>query len=169
MSEHEQSTDAVSEVETGAFTISYRVHVNADVEHLWQLAVNPHRHHELDGSGTLSQKVTGPEELRTDDTFHIWMRRAGIRYTLPMRVVTADPHREIAWQHPSKHVWHWQFEPADDGGTWVTETFDYRAVSTIVLRLWKLMDVYRGNARDIRATLAQLQDRFASAEDLTRG
>src|SRR5699024_7859506 len=122
MSEHEQSTDHVTEVDTESFTISYRVHINADVDQLWQLGVNPHRHHELDGSGTLSPKVTGPEELRTDDTFHIWMRRAGIPYTLTMRVLVADPQREIAWQHPSKHVWHWQFEPSDDGGTWVTET-----------------------------------------------
>lgn len=154
------STDRVHEVDTGPFTISYRVHVNTTVEQLWPLAVNPHRHHELDGSDTLSKKVTGPEVLKTDDTFNIWMRRAGIPYTLKMRVLIADPHRQIAWQHPSKHVWHWVFEPADDGGTWVTETFDYRQASPLTIRMWKLGDVFSRNASDIRATLQRLQDRY---------
>lgn len=161
MSEHKHSTDPVAEVDTGPFTISYRVHVNATVDQLWPLAVNPHRHHELDGSDTLSNKVSGPEELRTGDTFNIWMRRLGIPYTLKMRVLVADPAHEIAWQHPSKHVWHWVFEPADDGGTWVTETFDYRQASPFTLRMWKLGDVFNRNAGDIRATLHRLHDRYA--------
>ena len=161
MSEHEYSTDRVREVDSGSFTISYRVRVNTTVDQLWPMAVNPHRHHELDGSGSLSKKVRGPEVLTEGDTFNIWMRRLGIPYTLKMRVLIADPQHEIAWQHPSKHVWHWVFEPADDGGTWVTETFDYRQASPLTIRLWKLGDIFNQNASDIRSTLQQLQDRYA--------
>lgn len=155
------STDDVHEVDTASFTISYRVRVQASVDQLWPMAVNPHRHHELDGSDSLSSKVSGPEVLTEGDTFNIWMRRLGIPYTLKMRVLIADPHHEIAWQHPAKHVWHWVFEPADAGGTWVTETFDYRAVSPLTLRLWKAAGIFDRNASDIRSTLQRLQDRYA--------
>src|SRR5699024_11669550 len=93
--------------------------------------LNPHRHHELDGGGTLSAQVTGPERLAEGDTFNIWMRQFGLPYTLKMRVLTADHEREIAWQHPGKHIWRWAFDPADTGGTWVTETFDYTQVKQI--------------------------------------
>lgn len=161
MREHEYSTDEVREVDTGSFTISYRAHVNAPVEQLWSLAVNPYRHHELDGSDSLSSNVRGPEILTEGDTFNIWMRRLGVPYTVKMHVLISEPHHQIAWQHPSKHVWHWVFEPADDGGTWVTETFDYRQVSPLMLRLWKKVGIFDQNARDIRATLQQLQDRYA--------
>ena len=161
MSEHKHSTDHVHEVDTGSFTISYRVHVNTTANQLWPLAVNPHRHYELDGSDTLSNKVSGPEVLTVGDTFNIWMRRFGVPYTLKMQVLIADPEHEIAWQHPSKHVWHWVFEPADNGGTWVTETFDYRQASPLTIRLWKLADIFNQNASDIRSTLQRLQDRYA--------
>lgn len=161
MAQHTQYPQHVNEIDTGPFTISYRVRVNASVDQLWPLVVNPHRHHELDGSDTLSKKVTGPEVLETGDTFNIWMRRAGIPYTLKMRVLIADPHHEIAWQHPSKHVWHWVFEPADEGGSWVTETFDYRQASPLTIRMWKLGGIFDRNASDIRATLQQLQDHYA--------
>jgi len=155
------STDDVQEVDTGSFTISYRVHVAAPVETLWAIVVNPHRHHELDGGKSLSQKVTGPQELALGDAFHIWMRQSGVPYTLPMLVVTAQPLQHIAWQHPAKHVWRWSFEVADDGGTWVAETFDYQQVPPWMLRLWKLVDVYGRNAANIRTTLHRLQERYA--------
>src|SRR5699024_1604303 len=90
MSERMYSTDHVHEVDTGSFTISYQVRVGADTDQLWLLAANPHRHHELDGSGSLSTNVTGPEQLSEGDTFNIWMRRFGLPYTLKMTVVTAE-------------------------------------------------------------------------------
>ena len=161
MSEHKYSTDRVHEVYTGPFTISYRVRVNATVDELWPLVANPHRHYELDGSNTLSAKVTGPEVLNTGDTFNIWMRRFGLPYTLPMRVLIAQPHRQIAWQHPAQHVWRWEFEPDDGGGTWVTETFDYRQVAPLIIRVWARFGIYSSNARDIRATLQRLHNRYA--------
>ena len=160
MSEHTHSTEEVHEVDTGSFTISYRVRVGAEPFQLWEFAANPHRHHELDGSGSLSSNVTGPEYLTEGDTFNIWMRRAGIPYTIKMRVVTADPEREIAWQHPGGHIWRWAFQPAEGQGTWVTETFDYTQVKPIVIRGFNWMGIFRQNARDIQTTLQRLQDRF---------
>ena len=163
MAQHTQYPQHVNEIDTGPFTISYRVHVNASVDQLWPLVVNPHRHHELDGSGSLSAQVSGPEVLTEGDTFNIWMRQFGVPYTIKMRVLTADPHHEIAWQHPAKHVWAWAFEAAGDGGTWVTETFDYRQVSPLMLRVWKAMGMFNHNAHNIRATLQGLQTHYAKA------
>lgn len=160
MTEHKNSSDDVTEVDTGPFTISYRVWVNAEPADLWQLASNPHRHHELDGGGNLSARVTGPEQLAEGDTFNIWMRQYGVRYTLKMRVVSADPEREIAWQHPGKHIWRWAFTPADTGGTWVTETFDYTQVAPIMIRGFNWLGIFHNNAKNIRASLRNLQQRF---------
>lgn len=155
------SIDDVAEVDTGPFTISFRARIAADAERLWDLVSNPHRHHELDGGGSLSAKVTGPARLVEGDKFNIWMRRAGLPYTLTMRVVTSEPEREIAWQHPAGNIWRWVFEPADDGGTWVTETFDYTMVKPLVIRGLNVADFFNENARNIRASLEQLQQRFS--------
>lgn len=160
MSEHTHSTDDVHEVDTGSFTISYRARVGAEPFQLWELAANPHRHHELDGGGSLTTKVSGPEYLTEGDTFNIWMWRYGVPYTLKMRVLTADPEREISWLHPGRHVWRWAFQPAREGGTWVTETFDYTRVKPIVIRGYNLMGVFHQNARNMRASLQQLQERY---------
>lgn len=155
------STDDVTEVDTGSFTISYRVWVDAAAAELWLLASNPHRHHELDGGGTLSAHVTGPERLTEGDTFNIWMRQFGLPYTLKMRVLTANQQREVAWQHPGKHIWRWAFKPADNGGTWVTETFDYTQVKPIMIRGFNWSGVFNNNAKNMRASLKQLQQRFS--------
>lgn len=160
MTEHRNASDDVTEVDTGSFTISYRVWVNAEPADLWQLASNPHRHHELDGGGTLSASVTGPEQLVEGDTFNIWMRQFGLPYTLKMRVVTAEPQREIAWQHPGKHIWGWAFAPADAGGTWVTETFDYTQVAPIMIRGFNRLGIFHNNAKNMQASLRELQQRF---------
>lgn len=161
MSEHTQSTKNVHEINTGPFTISYRVWVDAEAAELWQLASNPHRHHELDGGGTLSARVTGPERLAVGDTFNIWMRQFGLPYTLKMRVLTADHEREIAWQHPGKHIWRWAFDPADTGGTWVTETFDYTQVKPLMIRGFDWLGIFQNNANNMQASLKQLQQRFS--------
>lgn len=160
MSERMYSTDHVHEVDTGSFTISYRVRVGAETDQLWLLAANPHRHHELDGGGSLSANVTGPEQLTQGDTFNIWMRRFGLPYTLKMTVVTSEREREIAWQHPGGHIWRWTFEPADDGGTWVTETFDYTQVKPLMIRAYNWLGIFPDNAKNMRASLQQLQDRY---------
>ena len=161
MSEQKYSSNDVAEVDTGSFTISYRVWVNADAAELWQLASNPHRHHELDGGGTLSARVTGPERLAEGDTFNIWMRQFGLPYTLKMRVLTAYHEREIAWQHPGKHIWRWAFDPADTGGMWVTETFDYTQVKPFMIRGFNWLGIFQNNAKNMRASLRQLQKRFS--------
>jgi len=160
MSEHRHSTDDVHEVDTGSFTISYRVRVGAEPFQLWELIANPHRHHELDGGDNLSDNVSGPEYLSEGDTFNIWMRRFGMRYTLPMRVITADPEREIAWRHPTGSIWRWSFQPVDGPGTWVTETFDYTKVKPIIIRGFTLIDLFEQNALNMRQTLQRLQDRY---------
>src|SRR5690625_7667056 len=133
MSERMYSTDHVHEVDTGSFTISYQVRVGADTDQLWLVAANPHRHHELDGSGSLSTNVTGPEQLSEGDTFNFWMRRFGLPCALKVTVVTAEREREIAWQSLGGHMRHWTFEPADDGGTWVIGRFVYIKVKQLVI------------------------------------
>src|SRR5699024_8880895 len=108
---------SVSEVNTWPFTISFRTKVAASANELWQLAANPHRHHELDDGETLSARVTGPEQLAEGDTFHIWMRQLGIHYTLTMRIVKSKEYQAIAGKHYAGHTSGWNFETAYDDGT----------------------------------------------------
>lgn len=155
------SNDVVTEVSTGPFTISYRTHLAVGSDEVWQLVSNPHNHHQLNGDGSLTARVTGPTLLQPGNTFHIWMRKFGIPYTLPMRVVTADPQTGVSWQHPAGHIWGWSWVATDDGGCLVTETFDYTQVKPLLLRLWKPAGVFHANAKNMVDTLTQLNQRFS--------
>ena len=84
--------------------------------------------------------------------------KLGLPYAVRNEVVEFEPDRLIAWRHPGKHVWRWQLEPVD-GGTKVTETFDYRP--SPAKRFLELMRFPERNARGIESTLAGLQSRFA--------
>ena len=58
------SQPQVSPVDIGSHKVARRVTVNAPAAELFALAANPHRHHELDGSGTVrDSSVKGPEKL----------------------------------------------------------------------------------------------------------
>lgn len=155
---------SIDEVNTGAFTISFRTRIAADAQILWRMAANPHRHHELDGSSTLSTKVTGPEVLDAGDTFNIWMSKFGIPYTFTMATIESIPAQQVAWQHPAGHIWRWSFAPVDDNAdeTWVTETFDYTRVKPLLIRLWRTAGIFETNAAHMRTALAGLQERFAT-------
>src|SRR5699024_10634803 len=130
-------------------------------QELWQLAANPHRHHELDGCETLLASVTRPVRLAQGDTFHIWIYQLVIPFTFTMRVIYTIEHQAIAWNHPAGPTCGWHFEAADDAGTWVTETFDYSKVKPLMLRAWNWAGVFPKNADSMRASLEKLQQRYA--------
>ena len=106
--------------------------VAAPASVVFDLLVDPSRHRDIDGSGTLRDAVEGSRRLARGDTFGMNMR-AGVPYTMVNEVVELEPDRRIAWQaRPvqtwAQHViggriWRYELEPVA-GGTLVRETWD---------------------------------------------
>jgi uncharacterized protein YndB with AHSA1/START domain len=137
--------------------VSASATVAAPPEALFALLADPHRHHELDGSGTVRRAVSGPRRLRLGDRFGMRMR-IGLPYRVTNRVVEFTPDRRIAWCHFARAIWRYELDPVE-GGTRVTETFDWSG-SPFARGIERLGWPAR-NARSIAATLSRLQDQFA--------
>ncbi len=91
---------------------------------IFDVLVNPFLHSEIDGSGTLRGKVSGPDQLSLGDTFRIKMKTWNIPYRITNTVVEYERNTLIAWAHLGKHRWRYQLSDGPDG-TVVTETFDW--------------------------------------------
>lgn len=137
-------------------TVTSSVVVAAPPAEVFALLANPHRHHEFDGSGTVRAAVSGPQRLALGDRFGMRMRN-GLPYRVTNRVVEFEDERLIGWCHPARAVWRYELEPVD-GGTRVTETFDFRR--SPLARPIELAGMHRANARSIRDTLRRLQQIF---------
>jgi uncharacterized protein YndB with AHSA1/START domain len=139
-----------------ARTVSASAVVAAPPEEVFALLANPHRHHEFDGSGTLTGAVSGPQRLQLGDRFGMRMKR-GMSYRTSNRVVEFEADRRIGWCHAARAIWRYELQPVA-GGTRVTETFDYSASPLRVVL--GLSGAPRSNARAISATLRRLQEIF---------
>ena len=138
-------------------SVSRSVVVAAPPAEVFALLADPRRHAEIDGSGTVKGVVSGPERLGPGARFGMRMR-LGIPYVISNEVVEFAPDRLIAWRHLGHHVWRYELEEVD-GGTRVTETFDWAPSRTP--RVLELLGVPARNARSIDATLERLAARFA--------
>ena len=139
-------------VDAGPDQISRRVEVGAPAATLFAILADPHRHGEIDGSGSVGDAVAGPSSLSEGDRFTVSMSMFGLPYKITSRVTALEPDRLIEWQHPAGHRWRWSFEPIDADRTEVTETFDYRGTGIKGKVLDKIGFVDR-NDRGIAATL----------------
>ena len=61
--------------------------IPAERNEIFDVLVNPFLHSEIDGSGTLRGKVSGPDQLSLDDTFRIKMKTWNIPYRITNTVV----------------------------------------------------------------------------------
>ncbi|GAA1174684.1 SRPBCC family protein [Nesterenkonia xinjiangensis] len=147
-------------VDRGTHVIARRIRVEASAEELYTIIANPHRHHELDGSGTVRTSAIGPRELRLGDRFRVDMRKYSIPYALTMVTTAAEPHRVVEWRHPGGHRWRWELQP-EDAATVVTESYDYTGQPAPMRRLLELVGAHRDNGKGIAASLQRVHDRFA--------
>ena len=146
-------------VDVGGRQVAYTVTVDAPAEELWALLANPHRHHEIDGSGTVKQRVTGPHRLTAGDRFRVAMRKYGLPYTMALTCTASDEGRLVEWAHPGGHRWRWEFEPVDATRTQVTEIFDYSWARPVVGTVFERLRLDRENAHGIQASLTRLAAR----------
>jgi hypothetical protein len=59
----------VTIVDRGPQQVSRRVDVAAPAAELWEIAADPRRHHELDGSGTVQGNLKVPSEVVVGSKF----------------------------------------------------------------------------------------------------
>ena len=149
-------------------TISARTTVDAPPSTVFAIIADPHQHSRIDGSGSVGAVVEGPARITgKGDTFGVQMKMFGLPYRIHNRVVEFEEDRRIAWRHFGAHRWRYELEPTDDGGTTVTETFDY----TRYTKPWKLFLTLTGfparNRRGIEQTLVRLKD--AAEADAAQG
>jgi hypothetical protein len=153
-------TNPVTTVDTGARRVSRRVTVSAPAAEVFALIADPHRHPEVDGSGTVRPApVTGPDRLRLGDKFSVGMKQYGVPYRITSKVTAFEDGRLIEWQHPLGHRWRWELDETSPGTTQVTETFDYSTSKAPWLMEWT--GQRNVNGVGISKTLEALSDRFA--------
>ena len=127
------STSTLKTEHAGPHTVSRSVQVAAPVADLFALIADPHRHSELDGSGTVRDvKPETVERLTLGSKFGMSMK-FGIKYSMVSEVVEFEKDRRIAWQSrpPSSlgakfgggRIWRYELEPVE-GGTRVRESWD---------------------------------------------
>jgi hypothetical protein len=150
---------SVSAVEAGERKISRRVTVHAPAPEIFALVADPHRHPELDGSGTIRHApVTGPRQLSAGATFTVAMKQYGVPYKITSTVTAFEQDRLVEWQHPMGHRWRWEFAELEPGSTEITETFDYSTARAP--RILELLGQPAKNVAGITKTLQALASRF---------
>ena len=124
---------------------------------VFAIVADPRQHPRIDGSGSVRAVLTGPERLEKGATFGVAMRLFGLPYTIRNRVVEYEENRRIAWRHFGAHRWRYELVPTPDGGTRVTETFDYTRYDPFWAAGLRAVGFPERNRRGITETLARLK------------
>ncbi|MGA9870139.1 MAG: SRPBCC family protein [Rhodococcus sp. (in: high G+C Gram-positive bacteria)] len=149
-------------IDRGARVVARQADIAAPATELFALVANPHRHGELDGSGTVKDTVSGPDRLTPGAKFSVGMKQYGVPYRITSTVtefVDGDGVKVIEWRHPLGHSWRWEFEETQPGLTTVTEAFRYDTAKAP-----KLLEVFKmpqQNAKGIGATLEALARKYS--------
>jgi uncharacterized protein YndB with AHSA1/START domain len=96
--------------------------INAPAQAIFDVLADPTKHSIIDGSGTLVGAKSNPPRLFLGAKFGMQM---SFHATMRNKVVEFEEGKQIGWRHIGQHVWRYELEPVE-GGTKVTETFDWR-------------------------------------------
>jgi uncharacterized protein YndB with AHSA1/START domain len=103
--------------------------IPAERQRIFDVLADPRMHPVIDGSGTVREaQGEVPERLAYGSTFGMSMKM-GAPYKIANTVVEFDDGRRLAWRHFHGHRWRYELEDVD-GGTKVTETFDWSTAKT---------------------------------------
>ena len=178
MSHSNGTNTAITKITDTPRVVSYRTVVPASASDIYALLADPHRHHELDGSGMVKAEVIGPHKLSANEKFRTSMQwpfneRFKMPYSRTNQVLEAEENTRIAWTNSGGHIWRWELRELGDDeakalgmsgtATEVTESFDYR--TSPFARFYELTKVTAKNAKGIKASLRRLQQLFADADN----
>jgi hypothetical protein len=85
------TTPTLKTEDAGSRAVSRSVQLAAPVADVFAIIVDPHRHPELDGSGTVRDvDVKGPHRLNAGDKFTVGMTQYGLPYKITSRVTAVE-------------------------------------------------------------------------------
>ncbi len=102
--------------------------IEAPAEAVFELIADPARQPSWDGNDNLGSAEPGQRVRAVGDVFTMTLTKGMVREN---HVVEFEEARRIAWRPaepgaaPFGHLWRWELEPRDDGGTMVTHTYDW--------------------------------------------
>jgi len=143
--------------------VSVERFVAAPPEAIFELLVDPDRHHDIDGSGTVVGAKQGSQRLRLGSRFGMSMR-VKMSYSMVSTVIEFDEPRVIAWQTRGPgnlgggRVWRYELQPVEDG-TLVRESWDISRES--VLSKWMVKGLGERTRENMAATLERIAAHFA--------
>lgn len=133
--------------------------VAAEPQAIFDLLADPSKHSLIDGSGSVRGSTSDlPDRLELGAKFSMSMK-LGVPYKMTNEVVEFEEPTLIAWRHMGGHIWRYRLR-AVDGGTEVTEEFDWRP--SRAKTLLKVTGTPKKNAASIDATLDRLAAQFAT-------
>ena len=115
--------------------------IDATPEAIFTVLTDPTKHPIIDGSGYLESAKDNPDRLTLGAKFSMNMKM-GVHYTTKNVVSVFEENRAIAWHHFAQFVWRYDLEPVE-GGTRVTESFDFSKPWGLFLNLTKMPEANR--------------------------
>jgi hypothetical protein len=144
-------------LETGNEKInSARIVINAPADKIFAILANPHRHKEIDGSATIQENISGPDNLVLGSKFGMKMH-LGIDYRIRNTVVEYKENELIAWRHLGRWIWRYELVNLGPQTTQVIETFDASRAPLIAKGWLSLRKAYPWTQKAVAKTLVQLK------------
>ena len=144
-------------LETGNEKIkSARIVINAPADKIFAILSNPHRHKEIDGSATIQENISGPDELVLGSKFGMKMH-LGIDYRIMNTVVEYKDNELIAWRHLGRWIWRYELVNIGPQTTEVTETFDASRAPLIAKAWLSFRKAYPWTQKAVAKTLVRLK------------
>ncbi|WP_109524083.1 MULTISPECIES: SRPBCC family protein [Nocardia] len=140
--------------------VSAEREIAADAERIFELIADPAQQPRWDGNDNLNEASAGQRVRGAGEVFVMALTNGAVRHN---RVVEFEEGRRIAWlpsepdQEPPGHLWRWELEPAGDGLTRVTHTYDWS-------RLTDPKRLVRAKATTAEKLLASIENLAALAE-----
>jgi len=143
--------------------VSAAVEVPAPPARVFDVLASTDRHAEIDGSGMVQGKPSGPARLSAGSEFTMGMRQVGRAYRSFSRVVEFEEGRRIAWesmgtwrghQTVGGQRWRWVLTPTE-GGTLVQHSYVWGYARLALLTVW-LPGFPRRARRSLHRSLANL-------------
>ncbi|CAG7618143.1 SRPBCC family protein [Leucobacter soli] len=105
--------------------------IAAPATEIFELIADPAQQPRWDGNDNLAEAAPGQRVRHPGDVFTMRLTTGGEREN---RVVEFEEGRRIAWlptppgEDPPGHLWRWELEPLDGGGTRVRHSYDWTAL-----------------------------------------